>query len=604
MSLPENLSANAWRAERGCYPAPEFCYRSSAAGEIYLSGISLGFAEGEKLSGVSTEITLPQQIGDKTITWRSSDNAVLTVENGKAIAHPEVILANTVITLTAETEGYSREFKVTVLTAGQQTASFDQGYAQVGKELTVSVSNTDGMALTYQWAVDGRKVSDTNKYTPKKEDLEKFITVTITPEDSSLQPWIVSTYCSELPVVYVDTEDAQPVTSNTVTKDARIKIQGNAEFNDSSYWYEGAATIKGRGNSTWSEGCRYGKKPYKLKLDKKANLLGLGTHGKGTNKHWCLLANLIDHTNMRNQIVNRFSEDIGMEVSMGTTSVVLILNGEYQGLYELCEHVRVGGARVDVMDWEDLADEVADAIAAKENLKKGDMEDAMEQDLSWIDTGIFSYNGKTYTVSEYYTGEIPDAKGGFLLDMDFRSTQSQYQYKYISTFSTSNGIPMFFRRPEYAKTNTTMLTYAKQYLDAYEAALKSPDFTASYDGDTVHYTDLFDLDSLIQYWLLCEYTNNWDSMKNSTYLYKDLEGKAKMGPAWDYDWAFGNINMYSMTGPFVWDQWHTTLTGLSNGFAEQNYQKKQWNRFLVKDPYFVAKAYEYWETYYPTTLSG
>ncbi len=193
-----------------------------------------------------------------------------------------------------------------------------------------------------------------------------------------------------------------------------------------------------------------------------------------------------------------------MEVSMGTTSVVLILNGEYQGLYELCEHVRVGGARVDVMDWEDLADEVADAIAAKENLKKGDMEDAMEQDLSWIDTGIFSYNGKTYTVSEYYTGEIPDAKGGFLLDMDFRSTQSQYQYKYISTFSTSNGIPMFFRRPEYAKTNTTMLTYAKQYLDAYEAALKSPDFTASYDGDTVHYTDLFDLDSLIQYWLLCE----------------------------------------------------------------------------------------------------
>ena len=47
-----------------------------------------------------------------------------------------------------------------------------------------------------------------------------------------------------------------------------------------------------------------------------------------------------------------------MEVSSGTTNVVLILNGQYQGLYELCEHVRVGGSRVDVFDWEELADDL------------------------------------------------------------------------------------------------------------------------------------------------------------------------------------------------------------------------------------------------------
>lgn len=94
-----------------------------------------------------------------------------------------------------------------------------------------------------------------------------------------------------------------------------------------------------------------------------------------------------------------------------------------------------------------------------------------------------------------------------------------------------------------------MMDYASNYINTYEASLKSEDYMTTYEGNEINYTDLFDMDSLVQYWLVCEYTNNWDSMKNSTYLYKDLTGKAKMGPVWDYDWAFGNINMYSMNDP-------------------------------------------------------
>lgn len=96
------------------------------------------------------------------------------------------------------------------------------------------------------------------------EDLEKFISVKAT--GANQVSWELKTYCSELPVVYVDTEDGREITSNTVAKDAVIRIQGNAEFNDPADWYEGATTIKGRGNSTWSEGVSKGKKPYKLKL--------------------------------------------------------------------------------------------------------------------------------------------------------------------------------------------------------------------------------------------------------------------------------------------------------------------------------------------------
>lgn len=602
--LPGSLSAPFWRAENGCFPVPSFCLDSSAAGLVYLSGLSLGFGEGEEASGVKTEISLPQTIGGQDLTWTSSDELALSIEGQKAVAHPSDIGSNKAVTLTAQTSnGYKRSFKLTVLSERVQEAAFDQGYAQVGTPLKVSVSNTEGMELKYRWNIGGNEISNTSDtYTPAEKDLEKFISVVITTADGSVR-WELSTYCSELPVVYVDTNDGNDINSNTVAKDAVIRIQGNKEFNNQDTWYEGETTIKGRGNSTWSFAQQNNlKKPYKLKLSKKANLLGLGT---GENKHWVLLANAIDHTNMRNELAHTFSKEIGMETTVGDTGVVLILNGEYQGMYELSEHVRVGKARVNVFEWEELADDIAKAVCKKEAaLDKSALESFLEEDFSWM-SGSFQYQGRTYQVADYYADPIPEFTGGFLLDMDFRSTNDQY--KYISTFLTNNGIPMFFRAPEYAKTNPAMVNFAQNYMNAYEAAIGSADFTTNYNGENVHYTDLFDMDSLLRYWLLCEYVNNWDSMKNSTYLYKDLEGKAKMGPAWDYDWAWGNINMYSMTGPFVYDQWHTVLTGMdtyAGGFAEQAYQKHQWNRYLVKDPYFVTRAYEYYKKYRPTVMEN
>ena len=53
--------------------------------------------------------------------------------------------------------------------------------------------------------------------------------------------------------------------------------------------------IRGRGNSTWQAD----KKPYKLKLDKSQDLLGMGK-----NKHWALLANRFDQSLLRNRLVS------------------------------------------------------------------------------------------------------------------------------------------------------------------------------------------------------------------------------------------------------------------------------------------------------------
>ena len=588
--LPNGLSADIWKANKGCYMVPSICYASSIAELLYLTGYSLAFAEDESAEAFKTTIDLPAEIEGIAVTWTSSNENAVSIENGQAVANTYKIGEDTTVQLTATTSGNkSKVYTITVISAIEQAASFDAAYAKVGTPLNVVINGmSEDAVYEYTWTVDDVDIqNNSSSYTPAKEDLESFICVKIKDTTNDLS-WELSTYFSELPVVYINTADGSGIDSNIAYEDGSIKVQGNDEFTGGIY-YDGAAELKGRGNSTWSQAVGWGvKRPYKIKLDKKANLLGLGDKA---NKHWALLANMIDHTNMRNELVKDFADDIGMTY-MNTTGVVLILNGQYEGMYELCEHKRIAEDRINVFDWEGLAGDIAEAAAEKDDtIDEDDLKDAMEQDFSWID-GDFVFDGRTLLLSDYWDEEIPEFTGGFFLDMDFRSSDGANPDKYISPFTSSNGIPLFVDGPEYAITSDTMMTYVKDYINAYEAAIQSENYTTSYNGENVHYTDLFDMDSLVQYWLVCEYTNNWDSMKNSTLVYKDLDEKAKMGPIWDYDWAFGNINMYGMTGPFVVDDWHTTLTQAGHTFCEQPYQARQWNHYLVTDPYFVTKAYE------------
>ena len=158
--------------------------------------------------------------------------------------------------------------------------SFDASYAEVGKALTAVVTGASN--VTYKWNVDGRLVSTESSYTPTEADLETWIEVVVNNGTSEVSTKL---YCSKLPVVYIDTEGGQAITSKEKYIDATIKIQGNAEYSSSKVLYEGATEIRGRGNSTWSQP----KKPYRLKLDKKADVFGMGK-----SKHWVLLANSPD----------------------------------------------------------------------------------------------------------------------------------------------------------------------------------------------------------------------------------------------------------------------------------------------------------------------
>lgn len=99
--------------------------------------------------------------------------------------------------------------------------------------------------------------------------------------------------------------------------------------------------IRGRGNSTWLNS----KKPFRFKLEKGEDLLGMGS-----NKHWVLLANACDGTLMRNSLMSYMGEAAGLEFTPEMVPADLYVNDEYMGSYVLGEQIRIGKNRVNIGD--------------------------------------------------------------------------------------------------------------------------------------------------------------------------------------------------------------------------------------------------------------
>jgi hypothetical protein len=125
--------------------------------------------------------------------------------------------------------------------------------------------------------------------------------------------------------------------------------------------------------------------------------------------------------------------------------------------------------------------------------------------------------------------------------------------------------------------------FLNEYVGAETPRYEDNVFNApEYEGK--HYSELFDLDSLVQNFLVCEFSMNVDSMRSSVFMYKDVDDIFYMGPVWDFDWAFGNINMFDVKTWYP-TSWHTTEKAL-------DFETVQWNQSLIRDPYFITKVYE------------
>ncbi len=152
---------------------------------------------------------------------------------------------------------------------------------------------------------------------------------------------ILAPVALEMPILNLTTETGQDV------KSKEVYIKGTAALTNCDEQYaleEMDIEIRGRGNNSWS----YQKKSYRIKFSEKVNFMGVA---KEANKSWNLIANHCDHTLLRNYTALKFAAMMsGIAFSPACVNVEVYLNGEYRGVYLMCEAIQIKDGRVDIAD--------------------------------------------------------------------------------------------------------------------------------------------------------------------------------------------------------------------------------------------------------------
>lgn len=170
-----------------------------------------------------------------------------------------------------------------------------------------------------------------------KQDFSKEVVYKVTNESGGTKEFTVRLInFTGLPVVRINTEGSEAITTKDTYINATMRIDGAGKFDD----YEGGIRIRGRGNSTWG----MPKKPYRVKLDNKVSLFGKSAH-----KDWVMLANYSDKTLLRIHTALYMGNHIS---NLGWTSssefVDVFLNEIYIGTYEFAEKIEVDKERVNI----------------------------------------------------------------------------------------------------------------------------------------------------------------------------------------------------------------------------------------------------------------
>ena len=207
---------------------------------------------------------------------------------------------------------------------------------------------TDVTTLAATFTTNGEKVLVNNIEQISGVTVNDFtnpITYTIISATGEVNQYTVSISNTHLPVVVIETPNNTTIPPKTADWLANTKIKIlNA---DGTVNYESEVdNIRGRGNSTWT----YPKKPYALKLNKKAEILNMPKH-----KRWVLLANWMDRTMMRNRVAFKISQSTGLAWTPRGEFVEVVLNGKHIGNYYLCEHIKVDENRVNIAELDEDA---------------------------------------------------------------------------------------------------------------------------------------------------------------------------------------------------------------------------------------------------------
>ena len=341
-------------------------------------------------------------------------------------------------------------------------------------------------------------------------------------------------FADSLPSVHVTTTLGRDYIAANNAKDTETSVtiinrDGSYEYADSV----NGSTIKVRGNATKA----YAKKPFQIKLTEKADLFGMGQ-----SRTWILLANYDDQSLIRNNIMYQIGALLGMDTCQ-FISVDLWLDGQYYGVYLLCEKVNISSERIDIVELEKLND----ALNA-----------TYEETATKVTTGI---PGTIITEYAYVEGVInpEDITGGYLIELD-----NNYWSGELCYFITENGSHYVVKSPEYASKE--QVEYIATLFGEMEEAIMSKD---GYNRLGKHYSEYIDVNSLAYAYIVAELGRNYDAGSSSMYFYKDADkngeySKIVKGPLWDCDNTLGNIHKNGASNPEgYWARGRSIWAGLT-----------------------------------------
>ena len=276
--------------------------------------------------------------------------------------------------------------------------------------------------------------------------------------------------------------------------------------------------IRGRGNSTW----QFPKKPYQMKLDSKEEFLDMPSQ-----KKWIFLAEYSDKSLLRNTIAFELGYLSTLDWTPKSEFAEVYINGEYSGTYNVSEKVEEKSARVDIGN---------DGFLLE---KDTNVQDRVDPDDVYFNTSAYQ-NENIIVIKEPGIDRIDE--NDFAFEQD----------------------PRFI--------------YIRDHINAFETALFGENFTNAETG----YPSYIDVDSFIDWFLINEIAKNVDARSFSSIYFTHIPGeKIKMGPLWDYDLGFGNMDYGD---PQYTDGWHVKYHA--------------WISRLLDDPDFVTQVQDRFTNHY------
>ncbi len=295
--------------------------------------------------------------------------------------------------------------------------------------------------------------------------------------------------------------------------------------------YDGRISIEIHGESS----TMFPKKCYRLETqDSLGENNNVKLLGMPKENDWILYAPYSDKSLIRNALAYRMGNVTG-RYAPRTRFCELLLNDQYMGVYLLTEKIKRDKHRVNIS-----------------KLKP--------EDTSWPGiTGGYIWRVDKIDPDEYAWTSYPDPMLPDEINIIF-----QYYY------------------PKYDRLTESQRQYAKDFIASFESALNGSDFTSPTEG----YAKYADVESFIDFLIINEISKNVDAYTYSTYMYKDEDtdgGKLNMGPLWDFNLAYGNVN-YNENSQYA------------PGWTYQEHYRMYWYRRLMQDPQFVNHLKCRWDT--------